>query len=88
VEQANTEILRGLKRSAPTTTLRNMARGGLTSFQACYGGTGPHPTERPGRPHSSWSTGPKHAFLGRSPWAHYKSRPSMRTCRSCSVTKM
>jgi len=35
---------------------------GLMSFRAYYGATGPHPAEPPGRLHSSWSTGLKHAF--------------------------
>jgi transposase InsO family protein len=64
------------------------SNGGLTSFQACCGGTRPHPAERPGRPLSSWSTGPKHAFPRRSQWAHCESKLSMKTCRSSSVTKI
>ena len=39
-----------------------MVQNGLMSFRACYGATGPHPAEPTGRPHSSWSTGLKHAF--------------------------
>src|SRR6185503_14473091 len=39
-----------------------MVPNGLMSFRAYYGATGPHPAEPPGRPHSSWSTGLKHAF--------------------------
>jgi hypothetical protein len=87
VEQANAEILRG-SRFAPTTILKSMVRSGLTSFRAYYGGTGPHPAERPGRLLSSWSMGPKHAFPRRSPWAHYESKLSMTNCRSGSIVKM
>ena len=34
----------------------------LMSFRVYFGATGPHPAEPPGRLHSSWSTGLKHAF--------------------------
>jgi hypothetical protein len=74
-------------RSGPTTILRNMAQNGLTSFRVCYGGTGPHSAGRLGKPLSSWSTGPKHAFPRRSPWAFYESKLLMRTCRNNSVAK-
>jgi transposase InsO family protein len=87
VEQANAEILRG-SRFAPTTILKSMVRNGSTSFRAYYGGIGPHPTEQLGRPLSSWSMGPKHAFPRRSLWAHYESKLLMRNCRSSSAVKM
>jgi transposase InsO family protein len=60
-ERANAEILRGLK---PRTDdyLKSMVQIGSTSFRPYYGGTGPHLAELPGRPHSSWSTGPKPVF--------------------------
>jgi transposase InsO family protein len=87
VERANAEILRG-SRFAPTTILKSMVRNGLTSFRVYCWGAGPHPAERPGRPLSSWSTGPKHAFARRSLWARYESKPSMRNCRSGSAVKM
>jgi hypothetical protein len=74
-------------RSGPIVILRNMAQNGLTSFRACYGGTGPHPAGRLGKPLSSWSTGPKHAFPRRSPWALCESKPLMRTCKNSSVAK-
>jgi hypothetical protein len=57
------------------------------SFQACYGGTGPHPAGQQGKPLSSWSTGPKRAFPRRSPWALYESSLLMRICRNSSVAK-
>src|SRR6185369_6131445 len=61
-----------------------MVQNGLMSFRACYGATGPHPAEPPGRPHSSWSTGLKHAFPQKFNWAHHGSRlltnPYMNNC--------
>jgi hypothetical protein len=74
-------------RSGPTVILRSMAQNGLISFRVCYGGTGPLPAGRQGKPLSSWSTGMKHAFPRRSPWALYESRLLMRICRNSSVTK-
>jgi hypothetical protein len=74
-------------RSGPTTILRNMAQGGLTSSRVCCGETGPHPTGQQGKPLSSWSTGPKRAFPRRSPWALYESSLLMRICWNSSVAK-
>jgi transposase InsO family protein len=86
VERANLRSSEG-SRSGPTVILKNMAQNGLTSFRAYCGGTRPHPAGRLGRPLSSWSTGLKHAFPRRSPWARYGSKLSMRTCRSSNVAK-
>jgi hypothetical protein len=66
MERANAEILRGLK-TCTYDCLKNMVQIGSASFRQCYGGTGPHLAELPGRPCSSWSTGPKPAF----PRNHY-----------------
>jgi hypothetical protein len=68
VDRANAEILRGLKMRT-YDCLKNMAQIGSASCPPCYGGTEPHPAEPPGRPHSSWSTGPKPAFPRKSLWA-------------------
>src|SRR5579859_4608296 len=65
-----------------------MEQNGLTTFPAYCGETGPHPAEQQGKPHSSWFTGPKHAFPQRSPWAHYESKLSMSPCRNNNVAKM
>ena len=57
------------------------------SFRVYYGATGPHPAEPPGRPHSSWSTGLKHAFPRKFTWAHHGSRLLTNPCRNnCGVT--
>ena len=59
----------------------------MMNFRACYGGTGPHPAEPPGRLHSSWSTGLKHAFHQKFTWAHHGSRLLTNPCRNnCGVT--
>jgi hypothetical protein len=60
-ERANVEILRGLK-TCTYDCLKSMVQIGSMSFRSYYGGTRPHPAELPGRPRSSWSTGPKPAF--------------------------
>jgi hypothetical protein len=59
-----------------------MVQIGSTSFRLCYGGTGPDPAELPGRPHSSWSTGPKLAFPWKSLWAPHGSSRLMNLCRN------
>jgi hypothetical protein len=49
-------------------------------------GTGQHQAEPPGRPRSSWSTGPKPVFPRKSSWAPLRSRLSRSLCRdSCGV---
>src|SRR6185503_8411495 len=59
----------------------------LASFRAYYGATGRRPTEPPGRLHSSWSTGLKHAFPQKFTWAHHGSRLLTNPCRSsCGET--
>src|SRR6185312_1617544 len=64
-----------------------MVPNGLTSFRVCYGATGPHPAEPPGRLHSSWSTGLMHTFPQKFTWAHHGSRLLTNPCRSsCGVT--
>src|SRR6185437_1969377 len=64
-----------------------MVQNGLMSFCAYYGETGPHPTEPPGRLHSSWSTGLKHAFPQKFTWAHHGSRLLTSPCRNnCGAT--
>src|SRR6185295_19127371 len=64
-----------------------MVPNGLMSFRTYYGATGPHPTEPPGRLHSSWSTGLKHAFPQKFTWAHHGSKLLMSPCRnSCGAT--
>jgi hypothetical protein len=40
-----------------------------TELPSVLWGIGPHLAELPGRPHSSWSTGPKPAFPRKSLWA-------------------
>jgi hypothetical protein len=80
-ERANTEILRGLK-THTYDCLKNMVQIGSTSFCPYYGGTGPHPAELPGRPRSSWSTGPKPSFPRKSLWAPHESSLSMSLCRN------
>jgi hypothetical protein len=62
--------------------LKSMVQIGSTSFRLCYGGTGPHPAELPGRPRSSWSMGPKPAFPRKSLWAPHRSSLSMSLCRN------
>src|SRR6185503_6853900 len=63
-----------------------MVPNGLTSFRAYCGATVRHPTEPPGRLHSSWSTGLKHAFPQKFTWAHQGSRLLTNPCRSsCGV---
>jgi hypothetical protein len=59
-----------------------MVQIGSTNFRPYYGGTGPHPAEPPGRPHSSWSIGPKPAFPRKSLWAPHGSNLSMSLCRN------
>jgi hypothetical protein len=80
-ERANTEILRGLK-TCTYDCLKSMVQIGSMSFRPYYGGIGPHPSELPGRPRSSWSTGPKPAFPQKSFWAPHKSSLSMSLCRN------
>src|SRR6185437_2350204 len=64
-----------------------MVQNGLMRFCAYYGATGPHPAEPPGRPHSSWSTGLKHAFPRKFTWAHHGSMLLTNPCRNnCGVT--
>src|SRR6185312_3202105 len=64
-----------------------MVQNGLMSFRAYYGATRPHPAEPPERPHSSWSTGLKHAFPRKFTWAHHGSRLLTNPCRNnCGVT--
>jgi hypothetical protein len=59
-------------------------RIGSVNSHPCYRGTGQHPTEPPGRPRSSWSTGPKPVFPRKSSWAPLGSRLSRNLCRdSC-----
>ena len=53
----------------------------MMSFRAYYGVTGPHPAEPPGRPHSSWSMGPKHAFPRKSTWVLHESKLLMNPYR-------
>ena len=84
-ERANTEILRGLK-TRTYDCLKSMVQIGSTSFHPYYGGTGPHPAELPGRPRSSWSTGPKPAFPRKSLWApHGPSRLMSQRRNNCSA---
>ena len=65
-----------------------MVPNGLMSFHAYYGAIGPHPAEPPGRLHSSWSTGLKHAFPQKFTWAHLGSRLFTNPCRSSSGVTM
>jgi transposase InsO family protein len=60
-ERANAKILKRLK-THTYDCLKYMVQIGSTNFRPYYGGTGPHPAELPGRPRSSWSTGPKPVF--------------------------
>jgi transposase InsO family protein len=80
-ERANAEILRGLK-TCTYDCLKSMVQIGSMSFRRYYGGTGPHPAELPGRPRSSWSTGPKPVFPEKSLWAPHGSSLSMSLCRN------
>ena len=69
------------------TGVLHMVPNELMSFRASYGATGPHPAEPPGRPHSFWSTGLKHAFPQKFTWAHHGSRLLTNSCRNnCGVT--
>jgi hypothetical protein len=81
VERANAEILKGLK-THTYVCLKSMVKIGSVSFHPCFGGTGPHPAEPPGRPRSSRSTGPKPAFPRKSLWAPHGSKLSMSLCRN------
>jgi hypothetical protein len=81
VERANAEILRGLK-TRTYDCLKSMVQIGSTSSRVCYGGTGPHPAELPGRPRSSWSTGLKPVFPRKSLWARRGSSLLMNLCRN------
>src|SRR6185312_12315882 len=64
-----------------------MVPNGSRSFRACYGATGPHPAVPPGRLHSSWSTGLKHAFPQKFTWAHHGSKLLTSPCRNnCGMT--
>jgi hypothetical protein len=80
-ERANAEILRGLK-THTYDCLKSMVQIGSMSFCPYYGGTEPHPAELLGRPHSSWSTGPKPAVPRKSLWAPHESSLSMSLCRN------
>lgn len=72
----------GVSRPGPTIACQSMVLGGLMSFRAFYGGTGPRPTAPPRRLHSSWFTGLKHAFPRKSPWALHEFKLSMNPCRN------
>jgi transposase InsO family protein len=80
VEWANAEILRGLKIRTYCDLEKHGARW-IDELPSVLWGN------RQGKPLSSWSTGPKRAFLRRSPWALYESRLLMRICRNSSVAK-
>jgi hypothetical protein len=60
----------------------SMVQIGSTSSRPCYWGTRPQPAELPGRPHSSWSTGPKPVFPRKSLWAPHGSTRLMSLCRN------
>jgi hypothetical protein len=60
----------------------SMVQIGSTSSRPRYGGTRPHPPELPGRPRSSWSTGPKPVFPWKSLWAPHGSTRLMSLCRN------
>jgi hypothetical protein len=81
VERANAEILRGLK-TRTYECLKKHGANWVNELLSVLGGTGPHPVELPGRPRSSWSTGPKPAFPRKSLWAPHGSRLSMSLCRN------
>jgi transposase InsO family protein len=81
VERANIEILWGLK-TRTYDCLKKHGANRVIELPSCCGGTGPHPAELPGRPRSSWSTGPKSAFPRKSLWAPHGSRLSMSLCRN------
>jgi hypothetical protein len=66
----------------------SMVQIGSTSSRPCYGGTGPHPAEPPGRLHSSWSTGLKPAFPRKSLWAPHRSSCLMSLCRNSYIVRM
>jgi hypothetical protein len=80
--RGQTQKSSGDSRHAPMTALKSMVQIGSMSFRPYYGGTGPDPAELPGRPRSSWSTGPKPVFPRKSLWAPHESSLSMSLCRN------
>jgi hypothetical protein len=87
VEWANVEILRGLK----IRTYNDLEKHGakwVDQLPSVLWGNQTTPSRATGETISFWSSGLKHAFLRRSPWAHYESKPSMRSCRSDNAAKM
>jgi transposase InsO family protein len=68
VERANVEILRGLK-TRTYDCLKKHGTNWVSELPSVLWGIGPHLVELPGRPHSSWSMGPKPAFPRKSLWA-------------------
>jgi hypothetical protein len=65
-----------------------MAQIGSVSSHPYCGGTGQRPAEPPGRPHSSWCTGLKLAFLRKSLWAPRESNLLMSLRRNNCDVKM
>jgi hypothetical protein len=65
VERVNTEILKGLK-TRTDDYLKKHGANWVSELPSVLWGTRPHPAELPGRPRSSWSTGLKPAFPGKS----------------------
>jgi hypothetical protein len=80
--RGQTQKSSGDSRHAPMIASKSMVQIGSTNSRPYYGGTGPHLTELPGRPRSSWSTGPKPAFPRKSLWAPHESSLLMSLCRN------
>ena len=59
-----------------------MVQIGSVNSLPCYGGTGQHPAEPPGKPHTSWSTGPKPAFPRKPFWTPHGSSLLISLCRN------
>jgi hypothetical protein len=84
-EEAASSMPRGSNRPAPGVATVHAAwqhTPAQSCFHAYYGGFRPHPAELPGRPPSSWSTGPKPIFPQKSLWAHHGSSLLMSLCRN------
>jgi hypothetical protein len=87
VERANAEILKGLK-TRTYDCLKKHGANWVSELPSVLWGTEPHPAEPPGRPHSSWSTGPKPAFPQKSLWAPHGPSRSMSLRRNSYGPRM